>query len=223
MDKDTARLKGVVKTYGKGHLSVKALDGINLDFKRATMTAIVGPSGSGKSTLLHLIGAMDKATEGEVEVAGLDLNALNQKGLAKARREHIGFVFQTFNLIPILTALENVTIPMEFLHKGWREKKERGERLLKKVQLDHRLRHKPSQLSGGEQQRVAIARALANDPTIVLADEPTGNLDSATGKMIYELLRDIAQEKTVIVVTHDEHIAENADRVIYIRDGKLHQ
>lgn len=223
MDKDTARLKGVVKTYGKGHLSVKALDGINLDFKRATMTAIVGPSGSGKSTLLHVIGAMDKATKGEVVVAGLDLNALNQKGLAKARREHIGFVFQTFNLIPILTALENVTIPMEFLHKGWREKKERGERLLKKVQLDHRLRHKPSQLSGGEQQRVAIARALANDPTIVLADEPTGNLDSATGKMIYELLRDIAQEKTVIVVTHDEHIAENADRVIYIRDGKLHQ
>lgn len=223
MDKDTARLKGVVKTYGKGHLSVKALDGINLDFKRATMTAIVGPSGSGKSTLLHVIGAMDKATEGEVEVAGLDLNALNQKGLAKARREHIGFVFQTFNLIPILTALENVTIPMEFLHKGWREKKERGEQLLKKVQLDHRLRHKPSQLSGGEQQRVAIARALANDPAIVLADEPTGNLDSATGRMIYELLRDIAQEKTVIVVTHDEHIAENADRVIYIRDGKLHQ
>ena len=223
MDKDTARLKGVVKTYGKGHLSVKALDGIDLDFKGATMTAIVGPSGSGKSTLLHVIGAMDKATKGEVEVAGVDLNALNQKGLAKARREHIGFVFQTFNLIPILTALENVTIPMEFLHKGWREKKERGKHLLKKVQLDHRLRHKPSQLSGGEQQRVAIARALANDPAIVLADEPTGNLDSATGRMIYELLRDIAQEKTVIVVTHDEHIAENADRVIHIRDGKLHQ
>lgn len=223
MDKDTVQLRGVVKTYGKGHLAVKALGGIDLDVKGATMTAIVGPSGSGKSTLLNVIGAMDKATKGEVEVVGVDLNALDQKGLAKVRREHIGFVFQTFNLIPILTALENVTLPMEFLRKGWRQKKERGEYLLKKVHLDHRLRHKPSELSGGEQQRVAIARALANDPAIVLADEPTGNLDTITGRMIYELLREIAEEKTVIVVTHDEHIAENADRVIHITDGKFHQ
>ncbi|MHC4684768.1 MAG: ABC transporter ATP-binding protein [Planctomycetota bacterium] len=223
MDKDTVQLRGVVKTYGKGHLAVKALDGIDLDVKGATMTAIVGPSGSGKSTLLHVIGAMDKATKGEVEVVGVDLNALDQKGLAKVRREHIGFVFQTFNLIPILTALENVALPMEFLRKGWRQKKERGGYLLKKVHLDHRLRHKPSELSGGEQQRVAIARALANDPAIVLADEPTGNLDTKTGRMIYELLREIAEEKTVIVVTHDEHIAENADRVIHITDGKFHQ
>ena len=223
MDKETVQVRGIVKLYGKGHLAVKALDGIDLDVKGATMTAIVGPSGSGKSTLLHVIGAMDKATRGEVEVVGVDLNALDQKGLAKVRREHIGFVFQTFNLIPILTALENVTLPMEFVRKGWREKKERGGYLLEKVHLDHRLRHKPSELSGGEQQRVAIARALANDPAIVLADEPTGNLDTKTGRIIYELLREIAEEKTVIVVTHDEHIAENADRVIHISDGKFHQ
>jgi ABC-type lipoprotein export system ATPase subunit len=223
MDKSTATLRGVVKTYGKGHLAVKALDDIDLDVMGATMTAIVGPSGSGKSTLLHVIGAMDKATEGEVEVVGVDLNTLDQKGLAKVRREHIGFVFQTFNLIPILTAFENVTLPMEFIRKGRREKKERGEYLLKKVHLDHRLRHKPSELSGGEQQRVAIARALANDPAIMLADEPTGNLDTKTGRMIYELLREIAEEKTVIVVTHNEHIAENADKVIHISDGQLHE
>jgi ABC-type lipoprotein export system ATPase subunit len=204
-------------------LAVKALDDIDLDVMGATMTAIVGPSGSGKSTLLHVIGAMDKATEGEVEVVGVDLNTLDQKGLAKVRREHIGFVFQTFNLIPILTAFENVTLPMEFIRKGRREKKERGEYLLKKVHLDHRLRHKPSELSGGEQQRVAIARALANDPAIMLADEPTGNLDTKTGRMIYELLREIAEEKTVIVVTHNEHIAENADKVIHISDGQLHE
>lgn len=223
MDKNVAKLRGVVKTYGKGRLAVKALDGIDLDVIGATMTAIVGPSGSGKSTLLHVIGAMDKATEGEVEVVGMDLNALDQKGLSKVRREHIGFVFQTFNLIPILSALENVTLPMEFVRKGRRERKDRGESLLKKVHLDHRLRHKPSELSGGEQQRVAIARALANDPAILLADEPTGNLDTKTGRIIYEMLREIAKEKTVIVVTHDEHIAENADRVIYIRDGQLHR
>ncbi len=222
MDKSTAKLIGVVKTYGKGHLAVKALDGIDLDVMEATMTAIVGPSGSGKSTLLHVIGAMDKATEGAVEVVGVDLNALDQKGLAKVRREHIGFVFQTFNLIPILSALENVTLPMEFIRKGRRQKKERGQHLLRKVHLDHRLRHKPTELSGGEQQRVAIARALANDPAIVLADEPTGNLDTKTGRIIYDLLREIAAEKTVIVVTHDEHIADNADRVIHISDGQLH-
>ena len=222
MDKKTAKLIGVVKTYGKGHLAVKALDGIDLDVMEATMTAIVGPSGSGKSTLLHVIGAMDKATKGAVEVVGVDLNALDQKGLAKVRREHIGFVFQTFNLIPILSALENVTLPMEFIRKGRRQKKERGEYLLRKVRLDHRLRHKPTELSGGEQQRVAIARALANDPAIVLADEPTGNLDTKTGRIIYDLLREIAAEKTVIVVTHDEHIADNADRVIHISDGQLH-
>ncbi len=223
MDKDTVQLRGVAKIYGKDNLAVKALDNIDLDVKASTMTAVVGPSGSGKSTLLHIIGAMDKATKGDVEVAGVDLNVLGQKGLAKVRRENIGFVFQTFNLVPILTALENVTLPMEFVRKGWREKKERGEYLLKKVHLEHRLRHKPSQLSGGEQQRVAIARALANDPALVLADEPTGNLDSKTGKMIYELLRDIAGEKTVIIVTHDEHIAKNADRVIHISDGQLHE
>ncbi len=223
MDKNTARLRGVVKTYGKGHLAVKALDGIDLDVMGATLTAIVGPSGSGKSTLLHVIGAMDKATKGKVEVVSVDLNALDQSGLAKVRREHIGFVFQTFNLIPILTAFENVALPKEFVRKGWREKKERGEYLLKKVHLDHRSRHKPSELSGGEQQRVAIARALANDPAILLADEPTGNLDTKTGRIIYELLREIAEEKTVIVVTHDEHIAENADRVIYISDGQFHE
>jgi ABC-type lipoprotein export system ATPase subunit len=222
MDKSTAKLIGVVKTYGKGHLAVKALDGIDLDVMEATMTAIVGPSGSGKSTLLHVIGAMDKATKGEVEVVGVDLNALDQKGLAKVRREHIGFVFQTFNLIPILSALENVMLPMEFIRKGRRQKKERGQHLLRKVHLDHRLRHKPTELSGGEQQRVAIARALANDPAIVLADEPTGNLDTKTGRIIYDLLREIAAEKTVIVVTHDEHIADNADRVIHISDGQLH-
>lgn len=217
----TAILRDVTKTYGKGRLAVKALDGIDIDVREATMTAVVGPSGSGKSTLLHIIGAMDRASQGQVKVAGFDLSALNQRGLAKVRREKIGFVFQTFNLIPILTAIENVTLPMEFVRTGWREKRERGEFLLNKVHLENRMRHKPSEMSGGEQQRVAIARALANEPAIVLADEPTGNLDTKTGRMIYELLREIAGEKTVIVVTHDEHIAGNADRVIHISDGRL--
>jgi len=200
---------------------VKALDGVNLEVGGAGMVAIVGPSGSGKSTLLHLIGAMDRPTRGEVVVAGQRLNALPSSALTRFRRQTAGFVFQTFNLIPNLSALENVTLPMEFNQVGKAEREARGRRLLDQVGLGRRLSHRPGELSGGEQQRVAIARALANDAPLVLADEPTGNLDTETGQKIYELLKAVARERTVLVVTHAESLAQMADRVIHIKDGRL--
>lgn len=221
MNEITVLLEKVTKIYGSGHTAVKAVDEVSFTLENGTMTAVVGPSGSGKSTLLHLIGAMDKATRGTTEIAGVVLNELTQSQLTRVRRDKIGFVFQTFNLIPNLTALENVTLPMEFVHLSHRKRTERGKVLLENIGLADRMRHKPSELSGGEQQRVAIARALANDPSIILADEPTGNLDSKTSERIYELLRDIAQNKTVIVVTHDMNLANYADKTITIKDGKI--
>ena len=185
------------------------------------MVAVVGPSGSGKSTLLHLIGAMDRPTRGEVIVAGQAVNGLSPGKLTRFRRQTVGFVFQTFNLIPNLTALENVALPMEFNGVAKPERTKRAKFLLEGVQLGHRLKHRPSELSGGEMQRVAIARAVANEPRLVLADEPTGNLDSRSGQLIYELLQEIARERTVLVVTHAEDLARLADRVIHIRDGRL--
>lgn len=221
MDKPTILLKKVVKVYGKGDISVKALNSVDLNVQGATMVAIVGPSGSGKSTILHIIGAMDRVSSGYVEVTGMDLTTLNERGLTRFRGEKVGFVFQTFNLIPNLTALENVTLPMEFVRRPWKERKGRARMLLEEVGLLHRTKHRPSELSGGEQQRVAVARALANDPAILLADEPTGNLDSKTGQVIYELLRKVARKRTVVIVTHDTKLVENADKVIHISDGVL--
>lgn len=219
--KAVVELKDLAKHYRRGGEVVKALDGVDLRIDGAGMVAIVGPSGSGKSTLLHLIGAMDRPTRGEVIVAGQALNELPEKALTRFRRRTVGFVFQTFNLIPNLTALENVTLPMEFnnVEKAKRDSRARG--LLEQVGLAHRLTHRPGELSGGEQQRVAIARALANDPPLILADEPTGNLDTESGQRIYELLKEVARERTVLVVTHAEALARMADRVLHIKDGRL--
>jgi ABC-type lipoprotein export system ATPase subunit len=214
-------LKDVAKHYTKGGELVKALDGVDLAIDAPGMTAIVGPSGSGKSSLLHIVGAMDRATSGEVRVAGQALNSLPEGELTRFRRQTVGFVFQTFNLIPNLTALENVMLPMEFNGVRASERRQRASGLLARVGLGKRLAHQPRELSGGEQQRVAIARAQANDPRLILADEPTGNLDSKTGQLIYELLREIARDRTVLVVTHAELLAQMADRVLHIKDGKL--
>jgi ABC-type lipoprotein export system ATPase subunit len=214
-------LRGVTKLHRKGHEAIRALDGIDLDVAEKGMVAIVGASGSGKSSLLHVIGAMDRPSSGEVHVAGQALNTLPEAALTRFRRQTVGFVFQAFNLIPNLTALENVVLPMEFNGVPSTERGNRGTRLLDRVGLGKRATHKPRELSGGEQQRVAIARALANDPSLVLADEPTGNLDSKTGQLIYELLKEIARERTVVVVTHAEVLAQMADRVVHIKDGQL--
>jgi putative ABC transport system ATP-binding protein len=215
------RLRGVTKRYRKGGEMVHALDGIDLDLAGKAMVAVVGPSGSGKSSLLHVIGAMDRPTSGEVLVAGQSLSALPENALTRFRRQTVGFVFQSFNLIPNLTALENVMLPMEFNGVAAGARRERARGLLERVELAARLSHRPRELSGGEQQRVAIARALANDPPVILADEPTGNLDSKTGQLIYELLRAIAQQRTVLVVTHAEVLAQMADHVIHIKDGRV--
>jgi ABC-type lipoprotein export system ATPase subunit len=215
------RLVGVSKSYRKGGETVHALSDVSLEIGERGMVAIVGPSGSGKSTLLHLIGGMDEPTRGDVIVAGQTVNRLTQPELTRFRRQTVGFVFQTFNLIPNLTALENVALPMEFNGVPRAARLDRASALLERFNLGQRLKHRPRELSGGEMQRVAIARAVANEPRLVLADEPTGNLDSRSGQLVYELLREIARERTVVVVTHSEELARLADRIIYIRDGQL--
>ncbi len=215
------RLKRVVKRYRLGATLVQALAGVDLTLAAGRVTAFVGPSGSGKSTLLHVIGGMDRADEGEVFVAGEVLHRLSPAKLTAFRRHKVGFVFQAFNLIPNLTALENVILPAEFAGMPSREARARAVELLERVGLGGRLRHRPGELSGGEQQRVAIARALINRPALVLADEPTGNLDTRTGAAIVDLLADLAGEETVLVATHDERIARVADRIVYLADGRL--
>lgn len=214
-------LAGVSKSYRKGAELVHALRGVCLDIGERGMVAIAGPSGSGKSTLLHLMGGMDVPTEGDIVVAGQAVNSLSPQALTRFRRETVGFVFQSFNLIPNLTALENVALPMEFNGVDKAQRQTRAQALLQRFDLGHRLEHRPRELSGGEMQRVAIARAVANEPRVVLADEPTGNLDTRSGQTVYELLREIAAERTVVVVTHSEELARLADRVIHIRDGQL--
>ncbi len=215
------QLKDLAKHYLRGGEVVKALDGIDLRLDGTGMVAIVGPSGSGKSTLLHMIGAMDRPTRGEIIVAEQALNELLGKALTRFRRRTVGFVFQTFNLIPNLTALENVMLPMEFNKIEKAERVSRARRLLDQVGLGHRLTHRPGELSGGEQQRVAITRALANDPPLILADEPTGNLDTDTGQRIYELLQEVSRERMVLVVTHAEALARLAHRVLHLKDGRF--
>ena len=214
-------LRDVTKLHRKGHEVIRALDGIDLHVAEKGMVAIVGASGSGKSSLLHVIGAMDRPSSGDLRVAGQDLNTLPEEALTRFRRQTVGFVFQAFNLIPNLTAVENVMLPMEFNGVPVSDRRSRAGALLERVGLGKRLDHRPRELSGGEQQRVAIARALANDPPLVLADEPTGNLDSKTGQVIYELLKEIARERTVVVVTHAEALAQMAGRVVHIKDGRL--
>jgi len=215
------RLIGVSKSYRMGGEVVHAAADVTLDVGERGMVAIVGPSGSGKSTLLHMIGGMDLPTSGEVIVAGQAVNRLSQAALTRFRRKTVGFVFQTFNLIPNLSALENVALPMEFDGVGRDARLARARALLDRFQLGHRANHRPRELSGGQMQRVALARAVANHPRLVLADEPTGNLDSRSGQIVYELLREIARERTVVVVTHSEELARQADRIIHIWDGQV--
>ncbi|OYT45030.1 ABC transporter ATP-binding protein [Candidatus Bathyarchaeota archaeon] len=206
-----------------GPAIIKALDGINVKIKRGEYISIMGPSGSGKTTLFNMIGGIDRPTRGRVYIDGVDIAKLDAYELAWLRCRKIGYIFQTFNLIPVLTALENVTLPMIFAGVGREERLRRATEILETVGLGERLNHKPSELSGGQQQRVAIARALANNPVIVLADEPTGNLDLHTGLEIISLLRELNKEKgvTVISATHDLKMIDVSDRIIYLRDGRI--
>jgi len=217
------RTRDVHKIYLMGKVEVHALRGITLDIKRGEYISIMGPSGSGKSTLFNMIGGLDKPSSGSVYINEVDLAQLDAYELAWLRCRTIGYIFQTFNLIPVMTALENVTLPMIFAGVPEDERRDRGMELLKRVGLADRWNHKPFELSGGQQQRVAIARALANDPAIILADEPTGNLDLRTGKEIIELLKELNEEKgvTIISATHDLKMIDVSDRVIWIRDGQI--
>jgi putative ABC transport system ATP-binding protein len=213
----------VRKVYKAGRFEVVALDGVNLKVEEGEFIAIMGPSGSGKSTMLNLIGCLDKPTSGKVIINGVDTSKLSDKELTDLRRDTIGFIFQHYYLIPTLTALENVELPMVFkgIPKSEREKK--AKELLSLVGLAKEADRKPKELSGGQQQRVAIARALANDPSILLCDEPTGNLDTRNGKIIMDIIKKLNKEKnvTVVLVTHDPATAEYADRIIRMRDGRI--
>jgi putative ABC transport system ATP-binding protein len=211
----------VTRRYGEGDTCVHALRGVSLDVASGKLTAVMGPSGSGKSTLMHILAGLDRPTSGQVAIDGTNITKLGDTDLTKLRREHIGFVFQFFNLLPMLTAKENVLLPLSLAG----EKPDNGwiDELTGKVGLRDRLSHRPSELSGGQQQRVAIARALASRPTVMFADEPTGNLDSTTGGEILELLQDSVASfgQTTVMVTHDAHAAAIADRILFLADGRI--
>jgi len=216
------RLKNVAKYYHLGDEFVKAVDGIDIVINKGDFVAIVGPSGSGKSTAMNLVGALDLATKGDIFLDNINIEHLEESELAQVRGRKIGFVFQTFNLIPTLTALENVMLPMVFQGVDVEKRKEKATKLLTEIGLGERMEHLPNQLSGGERQRVAIARALANDPEVILADEPTGNLDSKRGQEVAEMFVKLSKEgKTVILVTHDIDVAKHADKIYRLRDGKI--
>jgi putative ABC transport system ATP-binding protein len=211
--------KDLERVYGEGDTAVHALRGCSIEVRRGELTAVMGPSGSGKSTLMHILAGLDQPTSGEVEIEGTDLTKLGDNELTKLRRQHIGFIFQFFNLLPMLTAEENIVLPLELagtkLDKAWVDD------VISKVGLADRRTHRPSELSGGQQQRVAIARALISKPTVIFADEPTGNLDSATSAEILELLRQSVSDyrQTLVMVTHDANAAAIADRVLFLADG----
>jgi putative ABC transport system ATP-binding protein len=213
--------RDVSRRYGDGDTAVHALRDVSLDIARGRLTAVMGPSGSGKSTLMHILAGLDRPTSGDVSVAGVDIAALDDDALTKLRRDHIGFIFQFFNLLPMLTAAENIALPLKLA--GGRPDPEWFERLISTVGLGDRLSHRPSELSGGQQQRVAVARALVSRPTVMFADEPTGNLDSTTSGEILGLLRDSVDElgQTTVMVTHDAHAAAIADRVLFLADGDI--
>lgn len=215
-------LINVTKIYTMDHVEVPALRGVSLTILRGEFVSIMGPSGSGKSTLMNIIGCLDKPTRGRVILDGKDVTKLGDNALAEYRRKKIGFVFQQFNLIPRLTALENVALPMWFAGVEKKRRLLRAARLLRQVGLGERTGHKPTELSGGERQRVAIARALANDPELILADEPTGNLDSKSGDAVLDLLDELNRHgKTVVIVTHDLSYGRRAERMIKLRDGRI--
>jgi putative ABC transport system ATP-binding protein len=220
---DLYDLDDVVKDYGSGETLVTAVDGIDLRVRRGEFVVVAGPSGSGKTTLLQLLGALDRPTRGRVLFEGRDLNRMADRELALLRRERIGFIFQQFNLIPTLNAAQNVEVAMAPLRLKASERQGRAEELLKRVGLGHRLGNLPSQLSGGEQQRVAIARALANGPDVLLADEPTGNIDTRTGQQIVALLSELNEQEglTVLLITHDPSIAQSVERVVQLQAGRL--
>jgi len=216
------QLTDVVKVYDMGAVAVRALDGISLEVDKGEYMAIMGPSGSGKSTLMNIIGCLDTPTEGTYRLNGQLVNQMSDDQLARIRNQEIGFVFQTFNLLPRASALENVEVPLIYAGVPRRERHQRAKEMLERVGLGDRLHHQPNELSGGQRQRVAIARALVNNPSLLLADEPTGNLDSRTGAEIMELFDRLNQEgHTIVLVTHEEDIAAHARRVVRLRDGKI--
>ena len=220
--KSVIKLDNVSKVYQLDSVKVEALKDVDLEIKKREFVSIMGASGSGKSTLLHLIGVLDKPTKGSIYLDSVDISKLSGDKLARLRGERIGFVFQFFNLYPTLTAKENVELPMVIHEVDKKEREERATELLDKVGLGERTEHYPSQLSGGERQRVAIARALANDPSMILADEPTGNLDSKTGVEIMEVFTKLNKEgKTIVMVTHEKIIAHYSKRAIHVKDGKI--
>jgi len=216
-------LKDVWKTYQMGDSQVHALQGLTLVVNQGEFLSIMGPSGSGKSTAMNMIGCLDIPTTGTIHLDGVNIATLHESDLAQIRGQKIGFIFQKFNLIPTLTAKENVMLPMVFQGTPAAERVRRAEELLTMVDLQDRMDHRPSELSGGQQQRVAIARALAVEPTVILADEPTGNLDSKSGGSVMDFLKKLHKEKgtTIVMVTHDENVAKNADRIEYLRDGAI--
>lgn len=215
-------VRNVEKIYKMGDVEVPALDGVDIVINRGEFVAIMGPSGSGKSTAMNMVGCLDVPTKGKVFLDGHDISQLGESELAQIRGKKIGFIFQTFNLINSISAIENVELPMIFQGVSKDERMEIAKKLLCLVDLGDRMEHKPTEMSGGQQQRVAVARALANDPEVILADEPTGNLDSKTGKEIIELIGKLNKEgKTIIMVTHDEDIAKHAQRIVRLKDGKV--
>ncbi len=220
-DAVVVKARGLSRQYGQGDAAVLALGGVDLDLARGVYTAIMGPSGSGKSTLMHILAGLDKPTAGSVELDGVEITKLKERALTQLRREKIGFIFQTFNLLPTLTAQENIMLPLTIAgrkHDGaW------VDQLITTVGLQDRLKHKPSELSGGQQQRVAVARALASRPAVLFADEPTGNLDSRTGEEVLHLLRHSSDDlgQTIVMVTHDAHAATYADRIVFLKDGLI--
>jgi putative ABC transport system ATP-binding protein len=223
MDETLIKLENVWKIYKLGKLDLSVLKEVNLEIQQGSFATIMGPSGSGKSTLMYMLGLLDVASRGKIYFSGQDISGFSEDKLAEMRGKKIGFIFQQFNLLQHLTALENVMLPMIFQGMGENERKEKAKKLLESVNLGHRINHKPTEMSGGEQQRIAIARSLTNDPEILIADEPTGNLDSSTGKTVMEILKSLheKQKKTIIVVTHDPNIAHYSQNIIHIQDGQI--
>ena len=216
------KMRGIRKVYSMGRVEVEALRGVDFDVQANEYVAVVGPSGSGKSTLMNILGCLDTPSSGEYVLSGEAVAGLDRNRLAEIRNKHVGFVFQNFNLLPYATALENVELPLLFAGVSDKERRARAGAMLERVGLSDRLDHKPTELSGGQMQRVAIARALVNRPAMVLADEPTGNLDSASGKAIVDLFNELhAGGQTIVIITHDQGVAKLATRVVQIRDGQI--
>jgi putative ABC transport system ATP-binding protein len=222
MSEQIISLRGIGRTYDMGRVTVPALSGVDLDVARGEFLAIVGPSGSGKSTMMNIIGCLDRPTAGTYTLAGTPVEDLDDDGLARVRSRTIGFVFQSYNLLPRTTALENVATPLLYQGAGRADRTRRARAALERLGLADRMDHEPSELSGGQQQRVAIARALVTDPALILADEPTGNLDQSTGHEVLALFRELnAAGSTIVLITHDAEVAEAAGRQVHLRDGRL--